>query len=1175
MPGQWKPPTQPVDSGWKPPTASIDVENKPAPKKGGLISTLSNAWDSLNTPAVRLMSPETRSMSDDYGNPTKDDSVWKARAKGFLSGAMGGIDDLVSSQSAPMNIGLEAIGLGGTAASARAAKLAKGAKDLNKVKQFEQIANTANKIKQGAGAGMAAHGIYKGAEGENIGERMGGVLEALGGAGLMFSGKPLKVNKPTNNGPKLLKAGQYEAGPSELGTVPGLLKKGEQPEVVINNKGQREVRNRFDGSYAPQPEPIGRVPEENPNLQGQFSRIPEDHPDYVNPELQGQTSRIPEDRPGYVAPEFQPIEEPVTQPVQEPPRTAGPNNGMPSIDDLPESWKPFAGEDSRVTSLEPEPVPDHVKGPGFAAEEQAISNLDQDAPDYPQQLANLLKSMGRPLPRWLRKLEPTRPVELDEFIRNYGSNDPNIAAQDLVSEYETYVKEPPIAYTNDADTAAYKEYMAKEIGEDIADEKAAPVPNLGEIRQLQSEAKDIQSEQIPNKVGLNSFSYIDDNAYVPPPNSTGARPFEVTEPERLGPIPEHPDTIAERNRRNFQVMDGGLDEGLPIEQEMSQIDDIEARRQQMKDALKGKTRATARMGSLSFDRPGTFSSDNLSSSEPQALGAVSDPTGNSIPQAEPEVMGMPKNMGEIGTPEGAMPSVGEVEGSPAAGSNSEVVPPLRAKDAEARYQLKVAQDEVDQLNGRMSNNKLTMTDRQKKLLQNKIDKAQSKLAKLLSDESGSAPPLESYQAQEAQKLRTFGQKFKEQLRLDNNNPLTTIGNLSRSLMSSLDLSPLRQAAPLMGKAEYWKNIGPMIRMFGDEDFYNKTMNDIKSGPNYKYKVQNGLQLTDINGMREEQFLSNLAEEVPFLGRLVKSSNRAFTGYLDLLRDKVSDDLLAQATQQGRMKPQGTMDLFGNVNETFGNDKLAKEIMNFVNTATGRGSLGRFEQSAKVLNATLFSPRLMVSRINMLRPDKYITADPLVRKEMLKSMGTFFGAAVGMNLLASMVPGVSTSFDPTSSDFMKIKTGNTRIDIGGGFQQYLVLMARTVPEMAQTLGIGSGGKTTSSSTGKVTNLGQGYGSPDGSDILYNFMESKEAPMISFAMGLLKGKDFEGKPFNAPRELVDRFMPMIIGDMRDILNDDPKALPFLIPAVFGAGVQTYPPKKRGMSMGGLSMGNMKLQ
>jgi hypothetical protein len=156
---------------------------------------------------------------------------------------------------------------------------------------------------------------------------------------------------------------------------------------------------------------------------------------------------------------------------------------------------------------------------------------------------------------------------------------------------------------------------------------------------------------------------------------------------------------------------------------------------------------------------------------------------------------------------------------------------------------------------------------------------------------------------------------------------------------------------------------------------------------------------------------------------------------------------------------------------------------------------------------------------------------------------FASAGTTIATLAAMA-GADVSIDPRSSDFGKIKIGNTRVDLWGGFQQYIRLAAQLTT-----------GQTVSSSSGRVTNLGQGYKPTTRLDVLLNAVESKTAPVLSFAIDLLKGQDYQGKPINVPVDAAQRFIPMIAGDVWDIAQSNPDLLPLSALGVFGAGLQTY--------------------
>lgn len=190
----------------------------------------------------------------------------------------------------------------------------------------------------------------------------------------------------------------------------------------------------------------------------------------------------------------------------------------------------------------------------------------------------------------------------------------------------------------------------------------------------------------------------------------------------------------------------------------------------------------------------------------------------------------------------------------------------------------------------------------------------------------------------------------------------------------------------------------------------------------------------------------------------------------------------------------------------------------------------------------------MSRLNLLNPQFYVKQKPFVRKEALKSLFSFIGFGLGAITLAKMA-GAEVSNDSRSSDFMKIKIGNTRIDPWGGFQQLAVIASRIVS-----------GKYISSTTGKEMTLGEGYKPMTRADIIQRFFESKLAPIPSFIVALAKGQNAIGEKINVPLEVVQRFIPMVLQDMYDLAKDSPGLLPASVLGVFGMGLQTYEEKSR---------------
>ena len=403
--------------------------------------------------------------------------------------------------------------------------------------------------------------------------------------------------------------------------------------------------------------------------------------------------------------------------------------------------------------------------------------------------------------------------------------------------------------------------------------------------------------------------------------------------------------------------------------------------------------------------------------------------------------------------------------------------------------------------------------------------------------------------------------------------LLEAANFPRTVMASMDMSaPLRQGLGLIHKKQFWTALPEMVKSWGSEEAFQAAQKAIAEKPLFKQRAgpqgksipsfadDAGLKLTDLNDItkREESIMSSWAEKVPG----VRRSNRAYTAFLNKLRADTFEQMV------------GDMKVFGA--DAQANVPLARELADFINSATGRGSLGSLESSAKSLSTVLFSPRLMASRLGMMAkggqalfsPEVYMMSQPSVRREYLKSLMAI--AAVG-NTFAQLgrFAGGTVEGDPASSDFGKLKIGNTRIDPYGGFQQYIVAAQRLMPHLdLSAMGMGEiGGKMKSSTTGREYDLGNPrFGQSDRSDVLLRFIRSKTNPIINFGWGLLAGgKEMSGKPMEMtnpnPFEnaIAQRFLPMLSQDIYDLVNDESTPVPakamaaFL--ASFGMGSQTY--------------------
>jgi hypothetical protein len=382
-----------------------------------------------------------------------------------------------------------------------------------------------------------------------------------------------------------------------------------------------------------------------------------------------------------------------------------------------------------------------------------------------------------------------------------------------------------------------------------------------------------------------------------------------------------------------------------------------------------------------------------------------------------------------------------------------------------------------------------------------------------------------------------------------NNPgiVGQANNISKTLLTSYDISaPGRQGLALWNTKAFWTSWDDMFKSWGSQRAYNELKEGIKSKEMFKdafdangkriksFAEESGLSLPDILGGREERFAKSFAEKFPG----VKASERAYTGFLNKLRADHFETLINQAEALG-LNPKG-------------NPKLAQDIAKFVNTATGRGSLGPLEQYANGLNQVFFSPRYMASRLQMLNPMYYANMEPFARKQALKSLAALTGASATINGLYAMA-GADVSLDPTSADFMKSKFGNVRMDPNTGLQQPIVLGTRLIKEIMDK---GPGMMSDALSPSFTGSQGR-PGPYDHSAGKYvgQFMMNKFGPVASFLTAISTGTDFDYKPFELKRAILQRTVPIMAQDIYSLMSEDP-SMGVLIPfAAAGQGVSAY--------------------
>lgn len=361
-----------------------------------------------------------------------------------------------------------------------------------------------------------------------------------------------------------------------------------------------------------------------------------------------------------------------------------------------------------------------------------------------------------------------------------------------------------------------------------------------------------------------------------------------------------------------------------------------------------------------------------------------------------------------------------------------------------------------------------------------------------------------------------------------------VADVPRALKTTLDMSATLRQAIVLGTRRpiaLSKAFDESFKSMISNNYFEASLDAMRLTPEFKVAQDAGLKLSDprkILGHREEYFLSNLADKIPVAGAFVRGSNRAYAGLLNHMRFNVFNDLAASFTVLGKA------------------DRANLEsLANYINTATGSGSLGKLEQHAGLLSKFLFAPRYIASRVQWMNPVWYAKQTPAVRKEALKTFGTFVGTVTSLITLAKM-SGAEVETDIRSSNFGKMKKGDSYIDLTFGFGLYIRLMGQLLTQEKKT------------QKGKVVELGgEGIFDESYGDVLERAIRGKLAPAWAAALDLAYGKNVVGEDVTIKSELIEQVTPLYVSDLMDALKHrGPSALLSVgLPAFLGVNIQTF--------------------
>jgi len=359
----------------------------------------------------------------------------------------------------------------------------------------------------------------------------------------------------------------------------------------------------------------------------------------------------------------------------------------------------------------------------------------------------------------------------------------------------------------------------------------------------------------------------------------------------------------------------------------------------------------------------------------------------------------------------------------------------------------------------------------------------------------------------------------------------TTGDLSYNLRQNI-------VAALSHPITTGKAAGRALRGTFSKYTAEQLQNHIRNSPNWLNYNRMKLRINDIEshvpGISEETFHGSLLEKIPWLGEIPKAANRNMTLTGNLTRTALADAWLER-------NPNATLaelEMYGHA----------------LNTFTGIGDLSWLTPKGRaVANDLMFSPLLAVSRLQTPY-ELYRTRNfPRVRKQVARDLAGFVGTGTAILGLAAIAlkgrDDAEVGTDPRNADWGKIRIGNTRFDIWGGFQQPARLVRGIM--LYGTDQVGWSGK----------DLRPGEKMDDPLELIGRFAAFKISPKYNLGLELLRRKTAVGEPRTVTETMANQFIPLFIQDIKDAKREGGWGMAALATplTVLGTGASSYPDSK----------------
>jgi len=322
------------------------------------------------------------------------------------------------------------------------------------------------------------------------------------------------------------------------------------------------------------------------------------------------------------------------------------------------------------------------------------------------------------------------------------------------------------------------------------------------------------------------------------------------------------------------------------------------------------------------------------------------------------------------------------------------------------------------------------------------------------------------------------------------------------LKAGLDIQIRRQAILLQGEQPemYAKAVGKNAAAYVSEKYARKLETETQDDPRHADAVAHGARfLTTTQDI--EQYVARFVEKIPYIGKVYTASIRGYVAAFNWVQQELwNNGIEGWERQIAESEPGEGIQI---------TEEMKRELVDVNNTllafTPAKTTFGRALR--RVLRIVMWSPTVTWSRV---RTPGMLLTNPIMRRRVAMTLSRFLGSGVMMLMAARIIRGwwgdekdkddIAT-MDYTSTDFLKIKIGNTRFDVYGDLGPYLRAAIQTIAGQKT----GQGGRRRDIAWWKP---------------IQNAMINKRSPWIELLYKLETGKEFYGGPaWEVPKAIED--------------------------------------------------------